>query len=126
MTWRPTEYLLDGELDNTVPGSIVGWLRFAGMMDKVALRLEGDFMPDIRGRKLLIQAKFIGSDREACKYMDGFARQQRGRAGRITSGGPNSRDIDYPYIEWYSESNNRVVLMPGPETIAVVDKHDPE
>jgi hypothetical protein len=47
MTWRPTKY----ELDNSVPGIIVGWLR-AGVDDKVSLELEGDFMSDIRGKRL--------------------------------------------------------------------------
>ena len=39
MTWRPTEFLIEGELDNTTPGRIAGWMRFAGMDNKVALDL---------------------------------------------------------------------------------------
>jgi hypothetical protein len=30
MAWRPSEYLIDGELDNTTPGKVTGWMRFAG------------------------------------------------------------------------------------------------
>jgi len=124
MAWHPTDYLLEGELDNTVPGSIVGWLRFAGIQGKVELKLVGDFLTDIKGRKLAIQAKFIGSKRKAVRDMDGFARRQHGRAGLITSGGPNSKNVDYPYIEWYGDRNDRVVLMPGPEQIAVIETDD--
>ncbi len=28
MAWRPTEYLLEGELDNTTPGKVTGWMQF--------------------------------------------------------------------------------------------------
>ena len=94
------------------------------MENRVELNLSGDFLSDIRGRKLSVQAKFVGSLRERPKYMDGFACNQRGRAGLITSGGPNDKGIDYPYIEWYGERNDRVVLMPGPETIVVIDAED--
>ena len=34
MAWRPSEYLIDGELDNTNPGKVTGWMRFAGMRRK--------------------------------------------------------------------------------------------
>jgi len=112
MTWRPTKYLVEGELDNSVPGIIVGWLRFAGVDDKVSLELEGDFMSDIRGKRLKLSGRYDGSSRVAWKEMRGFRADQLGRAGWITAGGPNEQHIDYPYIEWYSEGNDRVVLMP--------------
>ena len=35
MAWRPTEYLIEGELDNTTPGKVTGWMSFAGMKEKV-------------------------------------------------------------------------------------------
>ena len=31
MAWRPNRYLLEGELDNTQPGKVTGWMRFAGL-----------------------------------------------------------------------------------------------
>ena len=123
MTWRPTQYLIEGELDNSVPGSIVGWLRFAGMDKRVDLELEGDFMSDIQGKKLTLSGRYTGSTREARKDMNGFRQQQRGRAGWITAGGPNDKKIEYPYIEWYSDGNDRVVLMPEHAQVAIVEAH---
>ena len=35
MAWRPTQYLIAGELDNTIPGKASGWVQFAGMDEKV-------------------------------------------------------------------------------------------
>src|SRR5207244_2413334 len=52
MAWRPTQYLLEGELDNTVPGKVTGWMRFVGLKRQVTFDLKGDFHRDIRGAKI--------------------------------------------------------------------------
>ena len=41
MAWRPTECFITGELDNTVPNKVTGWMQFAGMNEKVTFDLEG-------------------------------------------------------------------------------------
>jgi ABC-type sugar transport system ATPase subunit len=51
MAWRPNEYLIEGELDNTQLGKVTGWMRFAGMNGKVTFDLEGNFHRDIRGTR---------------------------------------------------------------------------
>jgi len=86
MTWTPGQYLLEGELDNTRPGKVTGWLRFAGMGCKVILDLEGDFAEEARRTKLRLSGEYWGSEREAFEAMRGFARIQVGKVGRITSG----------------------------------------
>ena len=110
MAWRPTNYLLEGELDNTTPGKVTGWMRFAGMKNKVTFDLKGDFHRDIRGAKI----HFIGDGREkdveAASYMDGFAQHQTGKVGDITAGLPPQDYVDYPYIEWYGDDSGRVVI----------------
>src|SRR5690242_19465188 len=53
MAWRPYENLIDGELDNRVPGKVSGWMRFfrSGKRTlKVNFDLVGDFLDDIRGK----------------------------------------------------------------------------
>jgi hypothetical protein len=112
MAWRPTEYLIEGELDNTDPGKVTGWMRFAGMKDKVTFDLEGDFHRDIRGAKIAFkgdayedQAEIVGQ-----KYMEGLSLHQTGKVGDITAGLAPQDYTDYPYIEWYSQENGRVVL----------------
>lgn len=52
MAWRPTEHLIEGELDNTTPGKVTGWMRFAGMNERVLFDLTGDFHRDIRGARI--------------------------------------------------------------------------
>jgi len=39
MAWRPTEYLIEGRLDNTAPGKVTGWMTFAGLKEKVTFDL---------------------------------------------------------------------------------------
>ena len=121
MTWRPTKYLLEGELDNSKPGRVTGWLRFAGMKETVAVDLEGDFDRDIRGHKLRLTGRYFGKALEAEDEMEGFGQRQAGEAGHITPGLAPESYTPYPYIEWESEANGRVVLMPEAEQVTVMN-----
>jgi len=120
MTWRPTPYLLEGELDNTQPGKVTGWLQFAGMKNRVVINLEGDFCSDIQGKKIVLSGRFLGREAEAARHMEGFAEDQTGRAGKITAGMPPAEYTDFPFIEWDSEHNGRVVMYLEPHQIDVI------
>jgi len=133
MAWRPYENLIEGELDNTVPGRVTGWIRFLGMTEPVRLELEGDFHRDIRGSKIRFHnpspsdRNQTGALREIRKgsYMEGFSPVQTGKAGDITAGLPPQDYVPYPYIEWFSEENGRVVLELEPEQVEVIGKPIP-
>ena len=119
MAWRPTQYLIEGELDNTRPGSVTGWLLFAGMTGRVHMALKGDFHRDIRGKSV----RLCGEGREspaAQKYMEGFAGMQFGTVGDMTAGGEPRAYVDYGYFEWYSVANGRVVLELYPEQVQIL------
>ncbi len=178
MAWRPYSNLIDGELDNHIPGKVTGWIRFfrRGKRPlKAVLDLAGDFHEDIRGKAIRLSNpeqfdKNHALDRNGT-YMDGFARIQRGEAGDITAGlslGPWTEEIarrlmaqneiawnelgtpahereaerkkfaelyrkhieagdpyypyvPYPYIEWYSKANGRVVLELDPSQVEILD-----
>jgi hypothetical protein len=120
MAWRPTEYLIEGELDNTNPGRVTGWMKFAGKKEKVTFDLKGDFHRDIRGAKIyFINYADVNQD-EARSYMESFASHQTGNTGDITAGLPPKDYVGYPYIEWYSEENGRVVLELEPSQIEII------
>lgn len=110
MAWRPHAYLLEGELDNTVPNKVTGWLRFAGMKEKVTLDLVGDFHRDIRGAKVNLRGEGRADDPEAERYMEGFAVEQTGEVGDMTAGLPPADYTNYPYLEWFGSENGRIVL----------------
>jgi len=128
MAWRPYENLIAGELDNTVPGKVTGWLQFLGMEEQVKLDLNGDFHRDIRGTRIRLRNQqpmdrnhtgALGEHRPA-SYMHGFSPVQTGEVGDITAGLPPQDYVSYPYVEWFSEENGRVVLELEPEQIEVI------
>ena len=97
MAWRPTQYLLEGELDNTTPGKVTGWMRFAGLKKKVTFDLEGNFHRDIRGARIHFHGPASERNGDAGSYMDGFALHQSGQAGDITAGRPPRDYLASPY-----------------------------
>lgn len=121
MAWRPTAYLLEGELDNTKPGTVTGWLRFMGLGEVVTFNLNGDFHRDIRGAKLRIKTRREDDSvpGDAAEYMEGFAALQTGDAGDITAGLPPHDYGKHPYIEWYGP-NGRVVVEPESGEVEVI------
>jgi len=113
MAWRPTQYLIEGVLDNTALGRVTGWMKFVGMKDKVTFNLEGNFHRDIRGAKI----HFTGdayedqADVDPGDYFDGFAQHQTGKVGDMTAGLPPADYVaGYCYLEWYGDANGRVVI----------------
>ena len=111
MAWRPTEYLVQGELDNTTLGKVTGWMEFAGIEGKVTFDLQGNFHRDIRGAKIRFKGDANGNEPDAEAYMQGFARHQTGKVGDMTAGLPPADYVaGYCYLEWYGDANGRVVI----------------
>jgi len=113
MAWRPNEQFIEGVLDNTVPGKVTGWMRFASMKEKVIFDLEGNFHRDIRGAKVKLHGVGEATDPAgSSEYMEGFSKLQKGNVGDMTAG---REPCDYgapgdAYFEWYSEDNGRIVI----------------
>jgi hypothetical protein len=109
MAWRVSAYLIEGELDNTHLGKVTGWMRFAGMKEKMTFDLKGDFHRDIRGAKIHFTGSASETDppADAEDYMDGLTVEQTGKVGDITAGLPPRDYGDAPY---YAESH---VMLSG-------------
>ncbi len=125
MAWRPTRFLIEGELDNTNPGKVTGWMRFNGLKETVRFELEGDFHRDIRGAAIRLSGGDCEEADKAPSFMYGFSLRQTGKVGDITAGLPPQDYVDYPYIEWYSQDNGRVVLELDASQITVVGRPIP-
>jgi len=127
MAWRVSAYLVEGELDNTRPGRITGWMQFAGIEEKVVFDLEGNFHRDIRGAKIHFQGDACEGDvpTDAESYMEGFSALQTGKAGDITAGREPVDYVNYPYIEWYSHENGRVLVELEPVQLEVMGQPIP-
>jgi len=122
MAWRISAYLIEGELDNTQPGKVTGWMRFAGLTEKMTFDLKGDFHRDIRGAKIHLtgNASETNPPAEAPSEMDGLALHQTGKVGDITAGLPPHDYGDRPYVEWYGDENGRVVIELEPAQVQVI------
>jgi len=127
MAWRPTSCLQEGELDNTCPNKVTGWMKFAGLKEKVTFELEGNFHRDIRGAKICFTGDAYEGDfpEYAEKYMEGIALTQSGKAGDITAGLPPHDYGSTPYIEIYSDQNGRVVIELEPVQLEVIGRPIP-
>ena len=125
MAWRPTQYLIEGELENTTPGKVTGWMQFAGMKEKVTFDLKGDFHRDIRGAKIHFRGDGNENDPKAAVYMQGFAEFQTGAAGDITAGLPPFDYVRWGYFEWFGDENGRVVIELEPDQIEVIGQPIP-
>ena len=121
MAWRPTERLIEGELDNTISGKVTGWMRFAGKKEKIIFDLEGDFHRDIRGAKvrLLGNGESVNAE-ESARYMEGFSTVQKGNVGDMTAGLLPQDYGDSPYFELYSDQNGRIVIELEPGQIEIL------
>jgi len=130
MAWRPYENLIAGELDNTTPGKVTGWIDFYRKGRKplhVAFDLKGDFHEDIRGRKIHVfndnPSDRYDNPKSKLSYIDGLSTHQKGEVGDITAGKKVNGKcpyVDYPYIEWYSDRNGRVVLELDTSQIEII------
>ena len=121
MAWRPNEQFIESELDNTQPGKVTGWMRFAGMNEKVVFDLEGDFHRDIRGAKVRLRGEGESANHEeSAKRMEGFSTLQKGNVGDMTAGKEPVDYANYPYFEWYSDDNGRVVIELEPDQVEIL------
>ena len=126
MAWRPTEYLIEGELDNRNPNKVTGWMKFTGIKEKIVFDLEGNFHRDIRGAKIRLRGEGKSVDAvHAAKYMEGFSTLQKGKVGDMTAGKPPADYVEYPYFEWYSQDSGRCVIELETEQIELITQPIP-
>ncbi|HSW02552.1 MAG TPA: hypothetical protein VLI39_20485 [Sedimentisphaerales bacterium] len=125
MAFRPTKYLMEGELDNTKLGVVTGWVQLAGLKGRIVLNLRGNFHRDIQGAKIRFKGGVKEDDPQAEAYVGGFCLEQNGKVGDITAGLPPFDFSSRPYIEWYSEENGRVVIEPDKSQVEVIGEPVP-
>jgi hypothetical protein len=126
MAWRPCEQFIEGELDNTVPNKVTGWMRFASKKEKVLFDLEGNFHRDIRGAKVRLKGDGESANiEEAEELLEGFATIQKGVVGDMTAGREPRDYVSYGYFEWYGDYNGRVVIELEPEQVELLTQPIP-
>lgn len=132
MAWRPSDWVLEGELDNTTPGWTVGWVRLQGREEPLQLKLAGNCHPDLAGWKFRIVRTDPIPDWADKPVYDGIATDQSGTIGDVTAdqvlhhyecsseefvrriyegNRPPTTLRKALYLEWFSRRNGRVVIQ---------------
>lgn len=132
MAWRPSDLVPEGELDNTMPGWTIGWVRLRGRAEPLRLKLAGNCHPDLAGWKFrIIRTDPVPDWTDDLDYT-GIATDQSGTVGDVTADqilqhyecSPEEfvrrlHEGDRPpttlrkalYLEWFSNRNGRIVIQ---------------
>jgi hypothetical protein len=126
MALRIDQEIVRGEMDNTVPGRVLGRIWLEGRSDPLQLELAGDCWRDLAGRRWI----FTNPQPEASSLPQ-LASRQNGVVGDMTASRkvripdgpidewwrqtqmgmhPPERTGNVLYLEWYSDQNGRVVI----------------
>lgn len=132
MAWRPSEWVLEGELDNTQLGWTIGWVRIQGRDEPLKLKLAGNCHADLAGWKFRIVRIDPIPDWAEAIHLDGIATDQTGTIGDVTADQmikhfecsptefiercygndrPQTTWRKCLYLEWFSHRNGRVVIQ---------------
>ena len=132
MAWRPSDWVLDGELDNTTLGWTIGWVRLLDRDEPLRLKLAGNCHPDLAGWKFRIVRLDPIPDWVDPPDYTGIATDQSGTIGDVTADQMlqhhecSSEEFvrrsyagEHPpttlrkalYLEWFSRRNGRVVIQ---------------
>ncbi len=128
MAFRIHDSVVRGEIDNRQKGIVCGKIWLEGRAEPVALELTGNAHPDIAGCRLTFTNRL---PRVVYPELDALNTQQRGVAGDLTASrkarildmsaseahemlerheAPPEHIANALYLEWFSETNGRVVL----------------
>ena len=133
MAWRPSEWVIDGELDNTTLGWTIGWIKIQGRVEPLRLKLAGNCHPDLAGWKFkIVRTDPIPDWAEPLGDLGRIATDQSGHVGDVTADQDikhfecsveeflNRSDAGEPpptvlrkalYLEWFSNNNGRCVIQ---------------
>ena len=86
MAWRPGEWVLEGELDNTAFGWTIGWIKLWGRDEPLHLKLAGNCSADLAGWKFsIVRTDPIPVWIELPEYRPIIRTDQSGNVGDITA-----------------------------------------
>lgn len=126
MTLRLDGLVVRGEIDNTRPYSVCGWLKLRGHRTPLTLNLTGDCGPNLKGLRVRFEHPVPPDDREDAADtpdLSHIAWQQIGPTGEMTLV-PAVAGSGRLALEWFSQ-NGRVTLdLADPVLEAVADEED--
>jgi len=116
MAWRLEKAVEHGEIDNTVAGTTTGRIWLRGMDEPLLLSLDGDCWRDLAGARL----EFTNPAPQEGVNLASLDPDQVGLVGDMTAAlrvcyserrtGTDVRWRNTLYLEWFSETNGRVLI----------------
>ena len=120
MVWKLAEFIVEGELDNTILNKVTGWIKFIGKKDIITFDLDGNFYKDIQGKKIRFCNEPWGDKKLARDYLGTIQNHQTGKTGHISSGMTPLDHKPFPYFEFYTNENGSIVIELAPSGIWAV------
>jgi hypothetical protein len=120
MTHELTLYLIQGELDNTIPGWVVGWMRFAGKESPVTVKLKGDLGHGFEQGKIRFWGKATGNEEGATDFMKDVSDEQTGRTHMMMAGFEPDNSGDTFVLVWFDAADERMVLNLDPDEVVAM------
>ncbi len=115
MAWRITQHIVRGVLNNQQKGLVTGSLWLAGRTNPLTLELHGNFLRDMAGTELVFE-----NPAPSAAEPPPLDPVQIGMTGDMTASrkvnlveknpAPVARKANALYLEWFSETNGRVVI----------------
>jgi hypothetical protein len=123
MTIRLDELVVCGEIDNTRPYNVCGWLKLRGYRAPLTLHLTGDCGPSLKGQRIRFEHPVPADDRDDDELLD-VAWQQIGPTGAMCVSPTLPGEARRLSLEWFSQ-NGRVTLdMTDPIVETIPDEDD--
>lgn len=127
MTLRLDGLVVRGEIDNTRPYSVCGWLKLRGHRMPLTLNLTGDCGPTLKGMRIRFEHPIPPDDRDDDgPDLSELAWQQIGPTGSIGIEATATGTPGRLTLEWFSQNGRVTLELADPVLEAVPDEDDPD
>lgn len=127
MTLRLDGLVVRGEIDNTRPYSVCGWLKLRGHRAPLTLNLTGDCGPSLKGLRVRFEHPVPPDDREEEEGgpdLSTIAWQQIGPTGAMSLEPTGAGKSGRLTLEWFSQNGRVTLELTDPVLEAVADEED--
>ncbi len=125
MTLRLDGLVVRGEIDNTRPYSVCGWLKLRGHRIPLTLNLTGDCGPGLKGMRIRFEHPIPPDDREdEVPDLSDVAWQQIGPTGSISLEADGTGRPGRLTLEWFSQNGRVTLELANPVLENVADEDD--
>jgi hypothetical protein len=127
MTLRLDGLVVRGEIDNTRPYSVCGWLKLRGHRTPLTLNLTGDCGPTLKGLRVRFEHPVPPDDRDdEAPDLSELAWQQIGPTGAMGLVPTEAGQPGRLSLEWFSQNGRVTLELTDPVLEAVADDSDDE